>query len=690
MSTATPRPALQPDGGALIPGRHIYIERPEDAELLDALRAGEYCNLLTARQMGKTSLMNRVVRQLRADGVACSAFDIGALLDSEQGKSEWYRGLVERIAEDLELDLDAAAWWSSQGSGSVNQRLVRFFRDEVLGEGDRRVAIFLDEIDSTIELPFTDDLFKVIRSIYNDRGLVPDYGRIAFCLVGVASANELIKDRRSTAYNVGRTIALRDFDPQRDDLSPFYEAFDDPDEGEAVVGEILRWTGGQPFLTQRLCYELLELKGDQGSLGAEDVAAHVERQFSSHERLSHDTHFQQIDRFIDERVSDRLATLKLYERVLAGKPEVDRANRQCAQLRLSGLVKRNAEGFLQNRNPIYRRLYDAAWLKSVMPRQLVRRVAAASTIAALFLAGAFYYNLTVTEPLQLATTEQFAILRATVSEIEAQQAFEVLTGERPVPGLTLPIFGEASLRGQAEQATLDYRAFWNRRADSLETRALQRLEDGDEDRALLLGAAAMVKYGGPLHPELRAIYEERGYSRLYRTIRGSFAGWDRIDFSRNSRLVAITGADGVYEVESGKVGFPIPTADLWSVRFSQDSDLIAGGTGNGTVNIWNSNSGEQIGTILSDEKPHDLDFWGAYLAAVGLREDGGTVSIREVSSTKEVFRAKIPRRGRAVRFSPGGEQLLVGSTRDARLLEVATGEVRHVFESGAVGGVSFS
>ena len=56
--------------------------------------------------------------------------------------------------------------------------------------------------------------------MYNERGLVPEYEQVTFCLVGVATLNELIKDRRTTAYNVGRTLSLRDFDAGRDDLAP--------------------------------------------------------------------------------------------------------------------------------------------------------------------------------------------------------------------------------------------------------------------------------------------------------------------------------------------------------------------------------------------------------------------------------------------------------------------------------------
>ena len=82
------------------------------------------------------------------------------------------------------------------------------------------MVVFLDEIDSTLKLPWTDDLFTALRGMYNERALVPAYERLAFCLIGVAAPNELIKDRRTTPYNVGRTLELRDFDLARDDLTP--------------------------------------------------------------------------------------------------------------------------------------------------------------------------------------------------------------------------------------------------------------------------------------------------------------------------------------------------------------------------------------------------------------------------------------------------------------------------------------
>ena len=51
-------------GGALRPDTPSYVKRPADDELFKLILAGEFCYILTPRQMGKSSLMIRTARWL--------------------------------------------------------------------------------------------------------------------------------------------------------------------------------------------------------------------------------------------------------------------------------------------------------------------------------------------------------------------------------------------------------------------------------------------------------------------------------------------------------------------------------------------------------------------------------------------------------------------------------------------------
>lgn len=55
-------------GGSLTNNAPSYVCRQADETLYNALGAGEFCYVLNSRQMGKSSLLVRVIHRLRQEG----------------------------------------------------------------------------------------------------------------------------------------------------------------------------------------------------------------------------------------------------------------------------------------------------------------------------------------------------------------------------------------------------------------------------------------------------------------------------------------------------------------------------------------------------------------------------------------------------------------------------------------------
>jgi formylglycine-generating enzyme required for sulfatase activity len=383
-------------GGPVDSTEQVYISRTSDSEFIELLRAGEYVNVVTSRQMGKTSMVYRAMTQLAGEGFRFAYFDLSPLR-TEPSPQVYFQGIVKQLARKLSLDLDLSAFWASHADESLSLGFMDFFH-VVLEHLDGRIVIVLDEIDSTLERDFTDDLFTAIRSLYTGRPENPDLKRLSFCLVGVATPNELVKAPRTTPYNIGRTLWLTDFDATRDDLSPFAAALhSDGGVARQILARVLYWTGGQPYLTARLCEEARR----QGVGTPEAIDALVAREFTHLDGLRHDAHFEQTLRFVNERVANSGEVIALYEEVLKGKaPQDQAANLAHAQLKLAGLVRRDGQGRLRPRNRLYEKLFDRAWVAASKPRKALNRARrlANVAVAALVLAlagGVFYYQNTV-------------------------------------------------------------------------------------------------------------------------------------------------------------------------------------------------------------------------------------------------------------------------------------------------------
>jgi WD40 repeat protein len=351
-------------GGSLALDAPTYINRQADEDLYADLLAGNFRYVLTSRQMGKSSLRIRVMDRLQQSGVRCSAIDLTGIGSQNISASEWYYGILDLVIEHLKLTdaIDLDEFWNQHQNLSPLQRLSKFV-DMLLSHIAEPVVVFVDEIDSTINLKFdADDFFVWIRYCFNLRLDKPQYNRLTFCLLGVATPTDLIQDKTRTPFNIGERI-----DPQRfqvEQLMPLMGGLSEQVEDiEVVCKAIHDWTGGQPYLTQRLC-QLIQSELGKIELGQEQesIARLVEnRIITNWEYQDEQSHLKTIrDRLLkdDERA---VRLLGLYQQVLQGVELSGDNPPERMALLLTGLVILEQERLFPY-NEIYRRVFSDEWV----------------------------------------------------------------------------------------------------------------------------------------------------------------------------------------------------------------------------------------------------------------------------------------------------------------------------------------
>lgn len=405
-------------GGTLHRDAPSYVRRASDDELFEQICAGQFCYVLTTRQMGKSSLMIRTADRLRLSGARVAVIDLSAL-GTRITADQWYLGIVRRMADQLKVGVNTEEWWAARSALGSVQRLSDFVEQVVLPGVAGPIVVFLDEIDSTLGLDFTDDFFAAIRVFYNQRASTPAYDRLTFVLLGVAAPSDLIKDRNRTPFNIGRAVALREF--SRAETAPLARGLDllFPGRGDRILDRVFHWTGGQPYLTQRLCLELSEQP--ERPWDDAEVDRLVDRLFFS-ENAEPDSNLSFVRSYIQSR-PERAQLLEIYRRVYRDEAVLeDERSPYQNRLKLVGLV-RSAQGSLRVRNEIYRRVFGPAFIKEQMPRNWTPLiVGAAAAVVALALALIFFVSSIRAEQTRAANLENVAGLCG-VAASEGQASF---------------------------------------------------------------------------------------------------------------------------------------------------------------------------------------------------------------------------------------------------------------------------
>jgi WD40 repeat protein len=636
--------AIYVAGGTVQAGGGIYLERAADRELLDLCSAGTFAYILTSRQMGKSSVMVQTAEKLNQQNVRTALVDLTAL-GVTASADQWYKGILLEIQDQLDLITDASSWWKAREDLTIAQRFNLFLKEVVLKEIRGRVVIFVDEIDSTLGLEFTDDFFIAIRYLYNARNIDRDLRRLSFVLSGVATPGDLIKDPERTPFNIGQRVDLTDFTFQ--ESVPLTHGLSIPDERVfGILRQVLGWTSGHPYLTLRVFRSLQESPLDEWT--DTELQRRIQDLFLG-EKGERDSNLQFVRDMLVRNAHDPDGVLSTYREIRRGKDVADEERSLVKTwLKLSGVVRRE-QGRLRVRNRIYETVFDLAWERRHRRVNWPRRLARVGAGLLLFL--------------------MICAIPVAVWAWKKKRAAESNANLAVARGLA----AEANLmRGDPTLLEL---------STLLAIESIRRIPLFENDQAL---RECLAQLGSTFSPAPVMRLALKGPVRA-------------VDFSPDGRLLAATSDDGTARVFESASGKELRLLELGravkGVAFSPDAARLA--TANADrVTLWDAATGRQLVEFrsfhLGDANGVAWSPDGRRLAICG--SEGNTVIMDTIG------RELLSLRGHNdsvnnVKWSPDGRWLATASSdRTTKVWDAASGkELRALHgHAGPVESVAWS
>ncbi|MGK7902578.1 MAG: AAA-like domain-containing protein [Hormoscilla sp.] len=257
-SGSHPLPVAAPElpEGQVEMASRFYIDRPpiESDCYHTIIQPGALIRIKAPRQMGKTSLMARILHRAQREGSKTIALSLQLANQRVFANSDSFlQWFCASIGMELGmLDKLANFWQLAEIIGS-NQCCKAYFEQCILPELSTSLTLGLDEVDRVFASPeIADDFFGLLRALHEEGKRRSIWKNLR--LIVVHSTEVYIPlDANKSPFNVGLPIELPEFNSQQ--VLALAQRHGLPWQ-RAEVEELMQLVGGHPYLLRLGMYHL--------------------------------------------------------------------------------------------------------------------------------------------------------------------------------------------------------------------------------------------------------------------------------------------------------------------------------------------------------------------------------------------------------------------------------------------------
>ncbi|RMG08268.1 MAG: TIR domain-containing protein [Cyanobacteria bacterium J055] len=231
----------------------FYVERPpvEERSYEAIVQSGSLIRIRAPRQMGKTSLMARILHHAKQQGYRTVSLSF-QLADSRlfADSDRFFQWFCASIGRRLRLPNKLDDYWDEIFGSKDN--CTAYFEEYLLPHADSPLTLGLDEVDCVFQYPeMAADFFGLLRAWHEEAKNRNIWKKLR--LVVVHSTEVYVPmDINQSPFNVGLPVELPEFTPQQVREIATLHGLD----WQGEVDRLMAIVGGHPYLIRLALYHI--------------------------------------------------------------------------------------------------------------------------------------------------------------------------------------------------------------------------------------------------------------------------------------------------------------------------------------------------------------------------------------------------------------------------------------------------